>query len=113
MMRELTVKVSDSQFETLVNFLRTLPYVQVPSVFKKSPTTEPFIENEQTANIINSDKSQFDIALLGEMDMTPFDIDDIKKNHSIKWEQFHEIVAIFKDIPLEKCIEQHTELHID
>ena len=34
-MRELKVKVSDNQFDLLVNFLRTLPYVQLPASLKK------------------------------------------------------------------------------
>ena len=50
---------------------------------------------------------------MGEMDNAPFDITDIKKNYSIKWENFNEVVALFKDIPLENHIEQHTELYTD
>ena len=40
-------------------------------------------------------------------------MDDIKKNYSINWENFHEVIELFKDIPLENHIEQHTELHAD
>lgn len=101
MMRELTVKVSDNQFDTLVNYLRTLSYVQLPSVLKKNGTDEPIVDDEQP----------FDIASLGEMDNTPFDIEYTKKHHHIQWEHFQEVIDMFKDIPLENHIEQHTEIH--
>lgn len=108
-MRELTVKVSDSQFDMLVNFLRTLPYVQLPSSLKKKEIREP----ESMPNKPLSTKIPFDLSTLGEMGNTPFDIEDIKKNYSIKWENFHEVIALFKDVPLENHIEQHTERHTD
>lgn len=109
MMRELTVKVSDNQFDMLVNFLRTLPYVQLPSSLKKKENKE----QEPLFDKLVSTKIPFDLSALGEMDNTPFDIEDIKKNYSIKWENFNEVVALFKDIPLENHIEQHTELYTD
>ena len=105
-MRELTVKVSDNQFDMLVNFLRTLPYVQLPSSLKKK-------EQEPLFDKLVSTKIPFDLSEMGEMDNAPFDITDIKKNYSIKWENFNEVVALFKDIPLENHIEQHTELYTD
>ncbi len=55
-------------------------------------------------------KQSADVTSLGEMDNTPFDISDIKQNHSIQWENFHEAIEIFKDIPLENYIEPHTQL---
>lgn len=113
MMRELTVKVSDNQFDMLVNFLRTLPYVQLPSSLKKKDNKEQILEEKPLPNNLISSKTPFDITSLGEMDNTPFDIDDIKKNYSIKWENFHEVIELFKDIPLENHIEQHTELYTD
>lgn len=109
MMRELTVKVSDNQFDMLVNFLRTLPYVQLPASLKKMENKE----QESLLNKLASTKTPFDLSALGEMDNTPFDIEDIKNNYSIKWENFNEVVALFKDIPLENYIEQHTEQYTD
>ena len=109
MMRELTVRVSDNQFDILVNFLRTLPYVQLPSSWEKK-------ENKEQESLFDKPvlaKMPFDIASLGEMDNTPFDIEDIKKNSTIKWDNFHEVIALFKDVPLENHIEQHTELYTD
>ncbi len=100
-MRELTVKVSDNQFDTLVNYLRTLSYVQLPSVLKKNGTDEPIVDDEQP----------FDIASLGEMDNTPFDIEYITKNHSIQWQHLDELKELFKDIPLENYVEEHTIIH--
>ena len=112
-MRELTVKVSDNQFDLLVNFLRTLPYVQLPSSLTKKDNPEQVQEKEPLSDKLNLQKPPFDLSALGEMDNTSFDIDDIKKNHSIKWESFHEVIKLFKDIPLENHIEHHTELHTD
>ena len=112
-MRELTVKVSDNQFDMLVNFLRTLPYVQLPSSLKKKDNKEQVLEKKPLSDNHISKKILFDITSLGEMDNMPFDIDDIKKNYSIKWENFHEVIELFKDIPLENHIEQHTELYTD
>ncbi len=111
-MRELTVKVSDNQFDLLVNFLRTLPYVQLPASLKKKDK-EQVDEKEPLTDNLNSKKTPFDLSALGEMDNTPFNIDDIKNNYSIKWENFHEIIELFKDVPLENYIEQHTELYTD
>jgi hypothetical protein len=109
-MRELTVQVSDNQFDLLVNFLRTLPYVQLPASFRKTENNGKLLENpEPTPPVVGLD---FDISTLGKMSNEPFDIEDIKKNYSIKWENFHEVIALFKDIPLENHIEEHTILHI-
>ena len=106
MMRELTVRVSDNQFDMLVNFLRTLPYVQLPSSLRKKDNTEqePLFDKSFIT------KKNFDLSSLGEIDDTPFDMEDIKINHSIKWENFHEVIVLFKDVPLENYIEQHTEV---
>jgi hypothetical protein len=111
MMRELTVKVSDSQFDMLVNFLRTLPYVQLPTSLKRKDNKEPVIDKERVFDTNISSKTPFDLSSLGELDSSPFDIDDIKKNYSIKWENFHQVVELFRDVPLENYIEHHTELH--
>lgn len=112
-MRELTVRVSDSQFDILVNFLRTLPYVQLPSSLKKKENPEQIIEKDLFADNLISKKTPSTLIALGEIDNTPFDIDDIKINHSIKWDKFQEVIELFKNVPLENCIEQHTELHTD
>ena len=112
-MRELTVKVSDSQFEMLVNFLRALPYVQLPPSLKKKDSKEQIREEKSLSDNSNLKEPLFDLSSLGEIDNTPFDMDDIKKNYSINWENFHEVIELFKDIPLENHIEQHTELHAD
>lgn len=108
-MRELTVKVSDNQFDTLVNYLRTLPYVQVPSILKNS-TNEPTMNDRTQAKTAKLDEPPFDIASLGEMDNTPFDIEYTKKHHHIHWEHFQEVIDMFKDVPLENHIEQHTKI---
>ena len=113
MMRELTVKVSDNQFELLVNFLRTLPYVQLPSSLKKKDSKEKISDEKLLSDNSNLKESLFDLSSLGTIDDTPFDMEDIKKNYSINWENFHEVIELFKDIPLENHIEQHTELHTD
>ena len=90
-----------------------MPYVQLPSSLKKKDTTEVVLEKEPLPNKRNSKKMPFNITSLGEMDNKPFDINDIKKNYSIKWENFHEVIELFKDIPLENHIEKHTELYTD
>ncbi len=112
-MRELTVKVSDSQFDTLVSFLGTLPYVQLPPSLKKKNDKAQIIEKASSPGKLNSKKKPFDFASLGSIDLTPLDKNDVKANHSINWENFQEVIEFFKDIPLENYIEQHTELHND
>ena len=109
-MRELTVKVSDNQFDTLVNYLRTLPYVQVPSILKNS-TNESTMNDQTQVETSKSEEPPFDIAFLGEMDNTPFDIEYITKNHSIQWQHLDELKELFKDIPLENYVEEHTIIH--
>lgn len=96
MMRELTVKVSDNQFDTLVNFLRTLPYVQLPSVLKKNDIPKSIVDDEQPIEIVS----------LGEMDNAPFDIENIVKNHSIQWEHLEELKELFKDAPFDTMLEE-------
>ena len=110
MMRELTVKVSDNQFDTLVNYLRTLSYVQVPSSLKNG-TNESAIIDQTKVETVESDEQPINIASLGEMDNTPFDIEYTKKHHHIQWEHFQEVIDMFKDVPLENHIEKHTEIH--
>ncbi len=109
-MRELTVKVSDNEFDSLVNFLRTLPYVQVPASLKEKGKKEQVLKKDLLPDKLNAQKKTFDIASLGELDNTPFDVEEIKKNYSIDWENFHKVIKLFKDIPLENYIEQHTEI---
>lgn len=113
MMRELKVRVSDNQFDTLVNFLRTLPYVQLPESLKKKDAGEQLLEKEQVQGKQIPNNALIQLTSLGEIDNTPFNLDEIKKKYSIKWENFHEVVELFKDVPLENFIEQHTELHTD
>jgi hypothetical protein len=104
-MRELTVKESENQYDVLVSFLSTLPYVQLPGNLKKKVEKENNIENEAM--------KPCDINSLGEIDNEPFNADDLMKNYSINWESFHEVISLFKNIPLEKHLEQHTEEYKD
>ncbi len=108
-MRELIVKVSESQFDLLVSFLKTLPYVQLPTLTKRIDINDSNIGNAMS--VPPSDNYNYDISELGEMDNTPFDIKDVEKNNTIKWENFQDVIELFKDIPLENHIESHTELH--
>ena len=60
-MRELTVKVSDNQFELLVNFLRTLPYVQLPSSLKKKDGKEQILDEKSLSDNSNLNEPLFDL----------------------------------------------------
>jgi hypothetical protein len=109
-MRELTVQVSDNQFDVLVNFLKTLPYVKLPKDLKyESETTNQIVAD--SAAVYHRTPMNFED--LGVMDNAPWDNEHIKKHHSIKWENFHEIIEMFKDIPLENYLEEHTISHND
>jgi hypothetical protein len=102
-MRELTVQVSDNQFEMLVNFLRTLPYVQLPSSFKKvENNAQPLEYKPATPKVY---KPTFELASLGEMDETPFDIEYIRKNHTVQWEHIDELRELFTDAPFDAMLE--------
>jgi hypothetical protein len=103
-MRELTVQVSDNQFDVLVNFLKTLPYVKLPKDLKYESETTNQMVAESTPVYQRKPMSSEEF---GVIDDEPWDAEYIKK-HSIKWEHFHEIVEMFKDIPLENYLEEHT-----
>ena len=73
-MRELTVKVSDNQFELLVSFLRTLPYVQLPPSLMKKDSKGKILDEKSLSHNSNLKEPLFDLSSLGEIDNTPFDI---------------------------------------
>jgi hypothetical protein len=108
-MRELTVQVSDNQFDVLVNFLKTLPYVKLPKDLKyESETTNQMVADSAPVYQRNPMSSED----FGVMDNTPWDKEYIKK-HTIDWSRFQEVVEMFKDVPLEKYLEEETVPYID
>jgi hypothetical protein len=101
-MRELTVQVSDNQFDVLVNFLKTLPYVKLPKDLKyESETTNQMVAD--SAPVYHRTPMSFED--LGVMDDTPFDMEDFTKNYSIQWQHLAELREQFKDAPFDKMIE--------
>jgi hypothetical protein len=110
-MHELTIRVADSQFESFINHLRTLPYVELPSFWEKTSKNGQVLENGAGSEPPVSTNRHFSFTDLGVMDETPFDPEDIRKNHRIEWERFDEVIEMFKDVPLENYIEPHTILH--
>lgn len=109
-MRELTVKVADNQFDLLVSFLKTLPYVKLPKDLINSPVTDSTTVAENAP--LYQNKPPLSIEELGVMDNEPWDNEYIKKHHTIDWSRFHEVVEMFKDIPLENYLEEETEPYI-
>jgi hypothetical protein len=67
-MRELTVQVSDNQFDVLVNFLKTLPYVKLPKDLKYESETTNQMVAESTPVYHRTPMTSED---LGVMDDTP------------------------------------------
>jgi hypothetical protein len=100
-MRELTVQVSDNQFDVLVNFLKTLPYVKLPKDLKYESETTNQMVAESTPVYHRKPMSSED---LGVMDDTPWD-DEYNKKHSIDWDRFAELKELFKDAPFDKMLE--------
>jgi hypothetical protein len=110
-MQEITIKVSDSQFENFVSYLSTLSYVELPPKFKKQKNGSS--KKTQPDNTLATQNQHPIIASLGEMDNTPWDIEYVKQHHSIDWSRFQEVVAMFKEIPLENHIEEETKPYFE
>ena len=101
-MRELTVQVSENQFDVLVNFLKTLPYVNLPKDLKyESETTNQIVADSSPVY----QRKPMSFEDLGVMDDTPFDMDDFTNNYSIQWQHLAELREQFKDAPFDKMIE--------
>lgn len=100
-MRELTVQVSDNQFDVLVNFLKTLPYVKLPKDLKYVSETSGQIVADSSPVYQRKPMTSED---LGVMDDTPWD-EEYNKKHSIDWESFEKLKELFKDAPFDKMLE--------
>lgn len=101
-MRELTIQVSDDQFDVLLRFLKTLPYVQLPKNLKYESETSGQIASESTI-VYQRLPPRFED--FEGIDNTPFDLDDFTKNHSIQWQHLPELRELFKDAPFDEMIE--------
>ena len=47
----------------------------------------------------------FELASLGELDETPFDLEYIRKNHTVQWEHLDELRELFADAPFDAMLE--------
>lgn len=102
-MRELTVQVSDNQFDLLVSFLKTLPYVKLPKDIKASPVTDTQMVAENTS--LYQRTPSLSIEDLGLMDNKSWDMEYIKKHHAIQWQHLDELRELFKGAPFDTMLE--------
>ena len=91
MMKQITVNVPESDYPTVLQFLGTFDAVEIVNdVVETSIISKKNTLNEATKHL-----------KIG-IDDTPFDRDDLRKNHRLTWEKVSKLRELFKGAPFDE-----------
>ena len=91
MMKQITVNIPESDYPTVLQFLGTLDAVEIVG-----DAVETLVVSKK--NTLNEAKKHLKLGV----DATPFDRDELRKNHRLTWENVSKLRELFKGAPFDE-----------